>query len=89
MSAAQIREAWVVFGMVAAVKYCEGSQVGHIAFTDVRGMFGEQWYYDLDMSDAQEIHRLLVHGLIQPARAYRMIVSSWQKVTVNHDLAVQ
>lgn len=83
------REAWVVFGLVAAVKYCEGTQVGHIGFTDTRGMFGEQWYYDLDMATAREIHRLLTHGLIPPAIAFRMINSAWQKVTVHHQLAVQ
>lgn len=86
---AHSREAWVVLGLVAAVKYCEGSQVGHIGFTDTRGMFGEQWYYDLDMATAREIHRLLTHGLIPPAIAFRMISSAWQKVTVNHQLAVQ
>lgn len=86
---AQYREAWVVFGLVAAVKYCEGSQVGHIGFTDLRGMFAEQWYYDLDMATAREVHRLLTHGFIQPAVAFRMISSAWQKVTVNHQLAVR
>jgi len=87
--AAHYREAWVVWSLVAAVKYCEGSQVGHIGFTDTRGMFGEQWYYDLDMATAREVHRLFTHGLIPPAVAFKMISSAWQKVTVNHQLAVQ
>ncbi|MDI1311829.1 hypothetical protein [Prosthecobacter sp.] len=84
-----VRQAWVVFALIAAVKHSEGSQVGHIAFTDVNGMLGERWYYDMDMVTAREIHRLLIHGVILPPAAYKMITSVWQKVTVEHDLAIK
>ena len=39
---AQAKEDWVVIGLVAAVKYSEGSQIRHIAFTDSRGETGER-----------------------------------------------
>jgi len=81
-------EAWVVFGLIAAVKYSEGSQVGHIAFTDRDGIHGERWYYDLDMPTAREIHSMMFQGLVAPENAYHLIESSWVKVTAEHDYAV-
>ena len=83
------KKAWIVFGLIAAVKYCEGSQVGHIAFTDWDGINGERWYYDLDMQTACEIHRWMLQGLVAPKHAYHLIESSWVKVTAEHDLAVR
>ncbi len=84
----QAKEAWVVFGLVAAVKYAEGSQLGHIAFTDSRGETGERWYYDISMAEAREIHELMIRGLVRPENAYRLIEAAWQKVTPRHDYAV-
>jgi hypothetical protein len=85
---AQAKEAWVVFGLVAAVKYSEGSQIRHIAFTDSRGETGERWYYDISMAEAREIHELLVRGILRPENAFKVIEAAWQKVTAQHDYAV-
>jgi hypothetical protein len=83
------KEAWVVFGLVAAVKYSEGSQVGHVAFTDSRGETGERWYYDISMSEAREIHEMLISGILQPENAFRLIEAAWQKVTTDQVLAAK
>lgn len=77
----QAKEDWVVIGLVAAVKYAEGSQIRHIAFTDSRGETGERWYYDLSMAEAREIHGLMIRGVLHPENAYRVIEARWQKVT--------
>lgn len=82
------KQAWVVYGLIASVKYSEGSQVGHIAFTDLNGETGERWYYDLCMAKAREIHRLMLSGLVRPQNAYRLIEGAWQKVTSEHAYAV-
>ena len=84
----QAKEAWVVFGLVAAVKYAEGSQLGHIAFTDSNGESSQGWYYDISMAEAREIHELMIRGLVLPENAYRLIEAAWQKVTPQHDYAV-
>ncbi len=84
----QAKQAWVVYGLIASVKYSEGSQVGHIAFTDRNGETGERWYYDLCMTKAREIHSLLISGLVRPQNAYRLIEGAWQKVTSEHAYAV-
>jgi hypothetical protein len=81
------KEAWVVFGLVAAVKYSEGSQVGHVAFTDSSGETGERWYYDISMAEAREIHEMLISGILQPENAFRLIEAAWQKVTPQHEYA--
>lgn len=85
----QAKKAWVVFGLVAAVKYSEGSQVGHVAFTDSSGETGERWYYDISMAEAREIHEMLIRGILQPDNAFRLIEAAWQKVTPQHDYAVK
>lgn len=84
----QAKEAWVVFGLVAAVKYSEGSQVGHVAFTDSSGETGERWYYDISMAEAREIHELLVRGILRPENAFKLIEAAWQKITPQHEYAV-
>jgi hypothetical protein len=84
----QAKEAWVVFGLVAAVKYSEGSQVGHVAFTDSNGETGERWYYDISMAEAREIHEMLIRGIVRPENAYRLIEAAWQKITPHHEYAV-
>lgn len=83
----QAKEAWVVFGLVASVKYAEGSQLGHIAFTDSRGETGERWYYDISMAEAREIHDLMIRGLLRPENAFKLIEASWQKINADHYLA--
>jgi hypothetical protein len=84
----QAKEAWVVFGLIAAVKYSEGSQVGHVAFTDSNGETGERWYYDISMAEAREIHELMVRGILRPENAFKLIEAAWQKVTPQHEYAV-
>lgn len=84
----QAKEAWVVFGLVAAVKYSEGSQVGHVAFTDSNGETGERWYYDISMAEAREIHELMVRGILRPGNAFKLIEATWQKITRQHEYAV-
>ncbi len=85
----EARRAWVVVGLIAAVKYAEGSGVGHIAFTDANGLQGERFYYDIDMSDAREVHRRLVAGTLPFEEAYDVITSKWEKITADHSLAVK
>lgn len=85
---AQAKEDWVVIGLVAAVKYSEGSQIRHIAFTDSRGETGERWYYDLSMAEAREIHEMMIRGVLRPENAYKLIEARWQKVTPQHKYAV-
>lgn len=82
------KEAWVVFGLLAAVKYSEGSQVEHVAFTDRSGETGERWYYDISMAKAREIHELIVRGILRPEKAFKLIEAAWQKVTPQHEYAV-
>jgi hypothetical protein len=82
------KEAWVVFGLVAAVKYSEGSQIRHIAFTDSQGETSERWYYDISMVEAREIHEMLIRGIVRPENAYRLIEAAWQKITPRHEYAV-
>jgi len=82
------KEAWVVFGLVAAVKYSEGSQIRHIAFTDSQGETSERWYYDISMVEAREIHEMLILGIVRPENAYRLIEAAWQKITPRHEYAV-
>jgi hypothetical protein len=82
------KEAWVVFGLVAAVKYSEGSQVGHVAFTDSSGETGERWYYDISMAEAREIHALMLRGILRPENAFKFIEAAWQKITPQHEYAV-
>jgi len=88
LSIVKAKEAWVVFGLVAAVKYSEGSQVGHVAFTDSSGETGERWYYDISMAEAREIHALMLRGILRPENAFKFIEAAWQKVTPQHDYAV-
>ncbi len=88
MTVKQYRE-WIVCSLIAVVKYSEGSPVGHIGFTDVDGLNGQRWYYDLDMATAREIHRLIITGMLPLHRGYDMIVRSWEKVTVDHGFAVR
>jgi hypothetical protein len=85
----QAKEDWVVIGLVAAVKYSEGSQIRHIAFTDSRGETGEHWYYDISMVEAREIHEMLIRGIVRPENAYRLIEAAWQKVTAEHHLTIR
>jgi hypothetical protein len=84
----QAKEAWVVFGLVAAVKHSEGRQVGHVAFTDSKGETGERWYYDISMAEAREIHELMLRGILRPGNAFKLIEATWQKVTPQHEYAV-
>jgi hypothetical protein len=79
----EAKQAWVVFGLIAAVKYSEGSQLAHIAFTDRNGESGESWYYDISIEKARHIHELMIRGLVQPRDAYKLIESAWEKVTSN------
>lgn len=83
------KRAWVVLGLIAAVKYAEGSQLGHIAFTDADGLQGERYYYDLDIAPAREIQRDLLRGRLALEEAFDVIAARWEKVTSNHDLALQ
>lgn len=83
------KRAWVVLGLIAAVKYAEGSPLGHIAFTDADGLQGERCYYDLDIVPAREIHRDLLRGRLALDQAYDVIASRWEKVTSSHDLAIR
>jgi hypothetical protein len=83
---AATRKKWVVCALIAAVKYAEGSQLGHIAFTDARRVDEHRSYYDLDMTTAREILRLFHLGILSPDETYRLI-SSWQKVTRGHAYA--
>ena len=85
----KFKRAWVVLGLIAAVKYAEGSQLGHIAFTDVDGLQGERCYYDLDIAPAREIHRDLIRGHLALDDAYDVIAARWEKVTCSHDLAIR
>ncbi len=85
----QAKEAWVVFGLIAAVKYSEGSQVGHVAFTESRGETGERWYYDISMAEAREIHEMLISGILRPENAFKLIEAAWQKVMTDHVLAAK
>lgn len=83
------KRAWVVLGLVAAVKYAEGSPLGHIAFTDADGMQGGRYYYDLDITHARDIQRDLLRGRLHFEDAYDVISARWEKVTAEHDLAVR
>lgn len=85
----EAKKAWVVVGLIAAVKYAEGSQVGHIAFTDANGLQGGSFYYDIDISHAREIHRNLLVGALAFERAYEVIATKWEKVTADNSLAVK
>jgi hypothetical protein len=85
----QVKRAWVVFGLIAAVKYAEGSPLGHIAFTDADGLQGERCYYDLDIAPAREIQRDLIRGRLALDDAYDVIAARWEKVTSSHDLAIR
>jgi len=83
------KRAWVVLGLVAAVKYAEGSQIGHIAFTDADGLQGERYYYDLDIAHARDIQRDLLRGRLALNAAYEVISARWEKITAEHDLATR
>lgn len=85
----EARKAWVVVGLIAAVKYSEGSQVGHIAFTDANGLQGGKFYYDIDITHARAIHRDLVIGTLAFEEAYDVIATTWEKVTADHSLAAR
>ena len=85
----KVKRAWVVLGLIAAVKYAEGSQLGHIAFTDADGLQGERYYYDLDIAPAREIQRDLLRGRLALEDAFDVIAARWEKVTATHDLALQ
>jgi len=85
----KVKRAWVVLGLIAAVKYAERSQLGHIAFTDADGLQGERCYYDLDIAPAREIQRDLIRGRLALEEAYDVIASHWEKVTSSHDLAIR
>lgn len=87
-SIVKAKEAWVVFGLVAAVKYAEGSQIRHIAFTDTRGETTERWYYDISMAEAREIHEMLIRGIVRPENAYKLIEAAWLKITPHHEYTV-
>ena len=76
-----MKRAWVVLGLIAAVKYAEGSQLGHIAFTDADRLQGERCYYDLDIAPAREIHRDLLRGRLALDVAFDVIAARWEKVT--------
>lgn len=83
------REAWVVFGLVAAVKYSEGSQIRHIAFTDTCDETRERWYYDISMVEAREIHEMLIRGVVRPENAYRLIEAAWKKITPDFEYGMK
>lgn len=89
------KRAWVVLGLIAAVKYAEGSQIGHIAFTDTDtdtdsdGFQEDRYYYDFDIAQARDIHRDLVSGRLALEEAFEIIASHWEKVTAEHDLAIR
>jgi hypothetical protein len=87
----EMKRAWTVLGLVAAVKYAVGSpiKVGHIAFTDSDGIEGDRWYYDLDFGTAREIHRRLISGDLKATEAHDLIAACWIKITAHHDLAVK
>ncbi len=87
LSIVKAKEAWVVYGLVAAVKYSEGSQVGHVAFTDSSGETGERWYYDISMAEARKIHEMLISGILRLENAYSLIEAVWKKVTPQHEYA--
>ena len=87
--AQRLRQAWVVCGLISAVKHAEGSQLGHIAFTETRAVSQPAFYYDLDMATAREIHRLLSHGVLSLEQGYRMINASWRKISVDREYAVE
>ena len=88
-STIKTKRVWVVFSLIAAVKYAEGSDLGHIAFTDIDGMQGERWYYDIDIAAAREIHRRVVRGILPLDQGYDEIAAAWVKITPEHDLAVR
>ena len=83
------KEIWAVLALLAAVKYSEGSEVGHIAFTDCNGETGERWYYDICMDDARRIQLMLLHGDVRHEEAFKLMELSWQKVTAEHHLAIR
>lgn len=85
----EARKAWVVVGLIAAVKYSEGSQVGHIAFTDANGLQGGKFYYDIDITNARAIHRDILIGALALDKAYEVIATKWEKVTAEQSLAVR
>lgn len=87
--AQRLRQAWVVCGLIAAVKHAEGSQLGHLGFTETRAVHQPAFYYDLDMATAREIHRLLSHGVLSLEQGYRMINASWRKISVDREYAIE
>jgi|GEM_PF-695022 len=81
------RRAWVLLGLSATVKYFEGSDLGHIAYTDSTGMIGENCYYYSDISDVRLIHRSNLSGSLRlKDDACDAIFSNWVKVTADHAL---
>jgi hypothetical protein len=85
----EARKAWVVVSLIAAVKYSEGSEVGHIAFTDANGLQGGKFYYDIDITHARAIHRDILIGALALDKAYEVIATKWEKVTAVQTLAVR
>jgi hypothetical protein len=80
---------WVVFGLIAALKYAEGTSLGHIAFTDTDSFKKGRYYYDLDIILAREIQRDLLRGRLTPEQAYDAIVKHWEKITPTQGIALK
>jgi hypothetical protein len=76
-------KAWVIYTVIAAVKYSEGSPVpvDHLGFTEFSDSSGDKWYWDLDMANAKLVHKKLFSKGLTPEEAYSIITKTWTRVT--------
>ena len=76
-------KAWVIYTVIAAVKYSEGSPVpvDHLGFTEFDNSSGDKWFWDLDMASAKLVHKKLFSKGITADEAYAIITKSWTRVT--------
>ena len=76
-------KAWVIYAVIAAVKYSEGSPVpiDHLGFTEFGDTSGDKWYWDLDMATARLVHKNLFSERLTAEEAYAIITQSWSRVT--------
>ena len=78
------RQTWILVSVLSAAKESAKSPLplDHLALTDTEGAKGQVWYYDVDMSLANQLYLLLKDRKITMDSAYREIVRSWRLVTV-------
>jgi hypothetical protein len=76
-------KAWVIYTVIAAVKYSEGSpvRIDHLGFAEFGDSSGDKWYWDLDMATAKLVHKKLFSKGITADEAYSIITKSWARVT--------